>query len=102
MNTVATTMMHTRVPKALRDEAKEIANSLGISMSLIIEQALRNFTATKELVIHKPLVPTPYLEKILLEVDKDIQEGNKDAFSPVFTNADDMDAYLDNHVATCK
>ncbi len=96
MNTIATTMMHTRVPKALRDEVKETASSLGISMSLIVEQALRNFAATKELIIHKPLVPTPYLENTLKQVDKDMREGNKDAFSPVFSNAEDANVYLDS------
>ncbi len=96
MNTVATTMMHTRVPKALRDDVKETANSLGISMSLIVEQALRNFAATKELFIHKPLVPTPYLEGVLREVDKDIRERNTDAFSPAFSTAEEANKYLDN------
>jgi len=102
MSTVATTMIHTRVPKNLRDEAKSVVNELGVSMSLVMEQALRNIVATKELIINKPLVPTPYLEKILTEVDKDIRDGNKDAFSPVFTNPKDMDDYLDNYIATCK
>ena len=95
-------MLHTKVDKKIRDSAKKVAQSLGIPLSLVVEQALRDFTVSQRVVVYKPLVPTPYLEKILREVDKDIRTGNKKAFSPTFTNTKDMDDYLDAYVETCK
>jgi len=102
MSTIQTTMVHARVPKKIKNDAKKVADKLGVSLSLIVEQALRDFSVNKQLIIEEPLVPTPYLEKILRQADKDIKEGNKDAFSPVFTNAKDMDEYLNNYVEECR
>ncbi len=89
-----TTMMHTRVPKKLRDEAKKVANELGISMSLIVEQALRNLTTSKQLIIENPLVPTPYLKSILKEAEenRDKPEHRTEAFESV----DDAITHLKN------
>lgn len=88
-------MVHIRVNKKLKDQAAKTSRDLGVSLSLVAEQAFRDFVANKRLVVEKPLVPTPYLEKILEEVEKDIHTGNKKAFSPIFTSFEEMDAYLD-------
>lgn len=42
----------------------------------------------------KPLIPSKKLEKILKQADKDIKNGNN--LSPVFTDIEDMMAYLNN------
>mgnify|MGYP003392916909 CR=1 FL=1 len=98
----ATTMVHVRVSKKLKDQVAKTSRSLGVSLSLITEQAFRDFVANKRLVIEKPLVPTAYLENILEEVEKDIRTGDKKAFSPHFSSAKEMDAYLDKHAGLCK
>ncbi len=102
MTTIATTMVHARVPKKLKNDAKAVLDRLGVSLSLLIEQAMRNVVVDKRVVIEQPLKPTPFLVNILDGVEKDLQESNKKAFSPIFTGADDMDVYLDNYVAKCK
>ncbi len=88
----ATTMVHVRVNKKLKDEALKEARNLGVSLSLITEQAYRDFVGSKRLVVEKPLVPTPYLAKILREAEAN--KDNPDFWSPGFTNAKDAVAYL--------
>lgn len=102
MNTTAMTMVHAKVPIELKNDAKEVLSNLGVSLSLLVEQAMRDIVATKKLIIEQPLKPTAFLENILESVEEDIRNDNKNAFSPAFDNAEDMDAYLDNYVARCK
>lgn len=97
-----TTMVHVKVRKKVKSDAQQVARKLGISLSLVAEQAFRDFAVGKRLVIEEPLVPSKKLEKILKEVDHDLRRGTKGAFSPVFTSAKAMNEYLDQYVASYK
>ena len=44
-------MVHVRVNKKLKDEALKEARNLGVSLSLITEQAYRDFVGSKRLVV---------------------------------------------------
>ena len=87
-------MVHVRVSKKLKDEAMKVSRDLGLSLSLVTEQAFRDLVASKRLIVEKPLVPTPYLEKILEEVDRDVRENNKKKFSGPFTTATEVERHL--------
>ena len=76
-------MVHVRVSKKLKDEAMKVSRDLGLSLSLVTEQAFRDLVASKRLVVEKPLVPTPYLEKILREAQAN--KDNPDYWSGPFT-----------------
>ena len=91
-----TTMVHVRVSKKLKDEAMKVSRDLGLSLSLVTEQAFRDLVASKRLVGEKPLVPTPYLEKILEEADRDFRENkdNPDYWSGPFTTAAEVERHL--------
>ena len=88
----ATTMVHVRVNKKLKEQAAKAAGDLGVSLSLVTEQAFRDFIANRRLVVEKPLVPTPYLAKILREAEAN--KDNPDYWSPAFETAADAEAYL--------
>src|SRR3989338_1976811 len=65
-----TTMVHVRVSKKVNKEAQKVARSLGVPLSLVAEQAFKRFTVERRLLVEEPLKPTPYLEKILREAEK--------------------------------
>ena len=87
-----TTMVHVRVNKKLKDEAVKVSRDLGLSLSLVTEQAFRDFIVNERLVVQKPLVPTPYLEKILKEAQKN--ENNPKYWSGPFTTAAEAERHL--------
>lgn len=92
MATTATTMVHVKVNAKTKHEAQKVAKRLGVSLSLVAEQAFRDFAAGKRLVVEEPLIPTPYLAKILREAEKN--KNNPKYWSPAFTTAADASAYL--------
>ncbi len=85
-------MVHVRVSKKLKDEATKASRDLGVSLSLIAEQAFRDFVASKRLVIEKPLVPTPHLEKILREAEAN--KDNPDYWVGPFDTEEDIEKHL--------
>lgn len=87
MATQAATI-HTKVEKRVRDKAMKAARALGVPLSLVIVQRLREFADDPRLVIEKSLKPTPYLEKILREADDDLRKGKAEKFNGPFTGAE--------------
>ena len=47
---------------ALKDKASELADELGISLSVVINTALRNFVAERSLTVSEDYIPNKYLE----------------------------------------
>jgi len=78
-----TTMVHVRVSKKVNKEAQKVARSLGVPLSLVAEQAFKRFTVERRLLVEEPLKPTPYLEKILREAEKN--RNNPKYWSGPFT-----------------
>ena len=78
-----TTMVHVKVDAKTKREAQKVAKRLGISLSLVAEQAFRVFAAERRVVVEEPLTPTPYLAKILREARKN--ENNPKYWSGPFT-----------------
>ncbi|MBI5469717.1 hypothetical protein HY968_00135 [Candidatus Kaiserbacteria bacterium] len=90
--TADTTMVHVKVPKKLKNEAQQVARRLGVSLSLVAEQAFRDFAAAQKLVVMEPEVPNKRLQKILREAQANL--NNPKYWSPGFTSAEDAIAYL--------
>lgn len=89
--TATTTMVHVRVRKDVKDKAQKEAKKLGVSLSVVAEQAFRDFANTKRLVIEEePLKPTPYLARILREAEKN--KDNPDYWSGPFSG----DAFVEH------
>jgi antitoxin component of RelBE/YafQ-DinJ toxin-antitoxin module len=78
-----TTMVHVKVRTKTKRAAQQAAKKLGVSLSLVAEQAFRNFAANRQIVVEEPLTPTPYLEKILREAEKN--RNNPKYWSGPFT-----------------
>lgn len=63
MNKVAVINLKTD-PKLKRD-AQELADTLGVSLSQVLNAALKNFTATREFRVVEGYTPTSWLENVL-------------------------------------
>ncbi len=71
-----TTMVHLRVNQTLRDDVKKLADSMGVSLSLVGETLFKKFLEEKKLVIDSSYLPTKDLQSILDDAEKN-RENSK-------------------------
>ena len=66
----SSTMLHLRVDKSLRDNVKKVADTMGVSMSLVGETLFKQFLEEKSLTLSINQTPNADLKKILREAEK--------------------------------
>ena len=88
------TVIHIRADKEVKKNAAEAAKELGLSLSDIINAALRNFIRTREVIFSNTPQMTPEFEKYLGGIEKDIK-NNRNIVGP-FYNADEFMEYLNS------
>ncbi|MBF8249842.1 MAG: hypothetical protein HW400_443 [Candidatus Levybacteria bacterium] len=88
------TVIHIRADKEVKRNAAEVAKELGLSLSSVINAALRNFIRTREVIFSDTPQMTPELEKLLGKVEEDIKH-NRNIDGPFYT-ADEWNKYLDS------
>ncbi len=93
------TVISVKVDKDVRDKARKVAKRIGVPLSMIVNNQLRRFAEDQRIEFQVPLIPNARTRKILDEALRDIRDGRKDAFSPAFTNIQDMDKWLDGRSA---
>ena len=71
------------------------SKKIGVPLSMIVNRQLQQFIEEQRIEFSAPLTPNAKTKKILDEALYDIQKGRKDKFSPVFSDINDMDAWLD-------
>lgn len=88
------TILNVKTEKALKEQAKKVAYELGLSLSDVVNESLRQMVKTRE--AHFSAVPrmTPELEVLLGKLETDIKRGRN--ISPAFMSAKDTDRYLDS------
>ena len=87
-----TTVIHIKSDKEVKENAQRAAKELGLTLSDVINAALRNFIRTREVVFsHIPRM-TPELEKIIAKVEKDIKKGRN--LSPQFESVEEAIDWL--------
>ena len=89
-----TTVIHIKADKEVKENAQKAAKDLGLTLSDVINAALRNFIRTREVIFSDIPIMTPELEKKLEKIEEDIKNGRN--LSPSFDNAEDMNKYLDS------
>lgn len=90
------TMLNIKTDSDLKKKAQAVASDLGLSLSVILNNYLKELIATERVIFEKTLVPNKRTQKILDQTLKNIKEGNEDAFSPAFDDVDDAIAWLNN------
>lgn len=88
------TVIHIKADKEVKENAARTAKELGLSLSDIINAALRNFIRTREVIFSDTPRMTPELEKLLGKVEVDIK-NNRNIDGP-FYDGKEMDKYLDS------
>jgi len=86
------TVVTTKVDPKLKKEAMATAESLGISLSMVIKGFLREFIRTKTITFREQdEIPNEHTQKLLLQAEKDLKDGKA---SPVFDDVEDAIAWL--------
>lgn len=89
-----TTSVHIKVEPYLKEQAQNLADELGMSLSSVIKALLKQFVRTKHLSVGISEVPNTYLRKSLKLSDEDIQAGRVTSFK----NGQDALTYLDKEI----
>ncbi|MHB8913547.1 MAG: hypothetical protein ACYC4I_00880 [Minisyncoccota bacterium] len=89
------TAMSFKIDTDVRDRARLVAKKIGVPLSMVVNQQLKQFVNDRSIEFYEPLVPNAKTRKILDEAMRDIKAGRADKFSPAFTNIKDMDLWLD-------
>jgi addiction module RelB/DinJ family antitoxin len=86
------TVISVKVDKEIKAQAQEIAKSVGIPLSTLINAYLRQLVTTRRVELYAPEMMTPKLEKAIAAIEADIaQEKN---LSPKFKTAKEAVAWL--------
>ena len=78
------TTIHIKTDKAIKKRAEQFASQNGITLTALINIALRQVLTEKRLVIGEPLVPNAKTGKLLLQRSADAKKGKN--MSPAFTD----------------
>jgi len=85
------TVISIRTDKNVKNAAQQVAKSVGISLSAMVNAYLRQVIATRRIELYAPEPMTPKLEGLIAEVEAELQS---DQVSKKFNNVDDFLADL--------
>ena len=86
-------ILNIKTDPEVKQQIQEFAAELGVPVSVIMNAQIKQMLRDRRIVLSTELEPTPYLEKIIREVEKDLKTGRN--VSPSFSSAEDMFAHLD-------
>lgn len=67
----AKTVINIKADKAVRDQARQVAERLGVPLSTIINSFLKQFIRTEEVTFSGAKVMTDELVSVLMDIEKD-------------------------------
>lgn len=88
------TIINIKTDKEVKTTVQKLAKDLGLSLSDVMNAALRNFIRSREVYFSHIPQMTPEFERLLGGVEKDIKE--KKNLSPSFDSADKAIKYLNS------
>lgn len=87
-------VIHIKTDPEIKKNAQILAHQLGLSLSDVMNAALRNFIRDREVIFSDIPKMTPEFEKKLEKIEDDIKHGRN--LSPVFKTAKEFTAYLNS------
>lgn len=69
------TVISVKVDKEIKAQAQEIAKSVGIPLSTLINAYLRQLVTTRKVELYAPEPMTPEMERLIAKAEKDIAAG---------------------------
>lgn len=91
MNQIATTI---KLDSAVKKEAQKVAKSMGLSLSTIIENKLREVIKDRRVVFEADIEPNTAFKKVINKIETDVK-SNKNLSSPMATISE-LEKYLNN------
>ena len=88
------TMLNIKTDRELKKQAQETASRIGLPLSAVINNYLKNFVALRQVTFSEPLVPNKKTAALLRRVDKDIKAGKNLSERFSVSNLKEMDGYL--------
>lgn len=88
------TLINIKTEKEVKENAQKLARELGLSLTDVMNAALRNFIRTREVTFSAIPRMTPELEGLIGRARQDFQE-KKNIAGP-FSTAKEAEAYLDS------
>ena len=76
-----TTILNVRVDTKTKREAKKLAAELGISLTTVVNNSLKDFLHARAISLRAPYKMTPYLEKIIEEAEIELAARKTKSFS---------------------
>jgi addiction module RelB/DinJ family antitoxin len=88
------TVLSVKTDKETKAAAQEVAKSMGLTLSALINSYLKQVVATRRVELYAPEPMTPELEAVIAEVDADIKAGKN--LSPRFTSEKEAREWLES------
>lgn len=90
MSQIAVTV---KIDADLKKDAQELAKSLGLSLSAIVENKLRQAVRERRIVFEEePLVPNEKTARMLREIEEDVKAGRN--LSGPFSTHEELEKHL--------
>jgi len=87
------TILNIKTDPDTKQQLKEFAAELGVPVSAIMNAQIKQMLRDRKIVLSTELEPTPYLEKIMRQVEADLKTGRN--ISPTFSSAEEMFEHLE-------
>lgn len=91
---MAKTILNVKTDKDVKERAQMLAKELGLPLSTVVNAFLKQFIREKTVAFSSGHTMTPYLEKRLARVEKDIT-ARKNLAGP-FTTKKEIEKFLDS------
>ena len=88
------TLLNIKTDPDTKVQIQEFAAELGVPVSVIMNAQIKQMLRDRKIVLSTELEPTPYLIKIMDQVEKDLKTGRN--MSPGFSSAKDATNYLNS------
>ena len=85
------TVISVKIDKDVKASAQKVANSVGLTLSTLVNAYLRQVVATRRIELYAPEPMTPKLEKLIEEVERELKSGKA---SKKFDNVEEFLADL--------
>jgi len=86
------TILNIKTDPSTKLQIQEFAAELGVPVSVIMNAQIKQMLRDRKIILSTELEPTPYLVKIMEQVEKDIKTGRN--MSPSFSTAKEAINYL--------
>ena len=88
-------MLNIKTDSKLKKEAQRVAKDMGLPLSVLVNQNLKELVLSRKVTFTAPLIPNVKTARELRKALKEIKAGEYKKW-PTFKTAKEMDGYLDS------